>query len=344
MSAVEAALIAQTVCFTGDFTLNQPPISVVMRGILFHAKNLTDKTRAIVLIHGFDSNGTNTFDGGPLRYGVANETTLARALARAGYAVFVIDRLGMGASPYPDGDKLTFRSFVELTGSIVAQIKAGTYHTGTAACPADGPAPFKPHSVVIGGHSFGAAIAQGYFQTGSEADGLISLDIVPMLSPAAFQAYSDCQERAFRDSPAGSYVSVFCTRDYCMQMFYNMPGYDTASAEALCDPAKATLDPRGELGDVPYFYATTPERLLRAGPVLLLYAECPAAFNAMPCDPTLRDAATTSWGDMCPNCMVTSQVLPGVAHFYMYYPAANLEANRVVLDWLATSGLGPTAQ
>lgn len=31
---------------------------------------------------------------------------------------------------------------------------------------------------------------------------------------------------------------------------------------------------------------------------------------------------------MCPNCVVTEHVLPGVSHFYMYCPAANTEANR----------------
>ena len=339
----QASTVAtQTVCFGGNFTRNVPYVAVVMTGTLFRPQNLTDQTRAIVLVHGFASTGAFTFDGGPAGFGVANQTTLSRVLASAGYAVFTMDRLGMGNNPYPDGRKLTIQSYVELTGDLVAQIKAGTYHTSTAACPSDGPAPFKAASVVVGGHSFGALIAQNYFQTSDEADGLLSLDLVHALSETTVAAWSDCLARANQVDPAPGYWASACTREYCLQIFFNVPGFDAASVELLCDPARQIPDSQGSLTDVHYHVATMSERLLRGGPVFLLYAECAGSFNTPPCDPKAREKETQSWENMCPSCTVREHVLPGVAHFYMLYPAANTEANRVVLEWLAASGLAPT--
>ncbi len=332
----------QTVCFNGDFTRNLPRMPIVLAGTLFRPLNLTNATRAIVLVHGFASNATNTFDGGPAAYGVANQTTLARTLARAGYAVIAADRLGMGNNPYPDGRQLTIQSYAELTAGIVAQLKAGSYHTSTAACPAQGPAPFKASSVVVGGHSFGGLIAQTYFQSSDEAAGLLSLDLVHALSQGTVAAWSDCLSRAVVTNPQSGYWASACTREYCLQIFFNVPGYDAASVDHLCDPARQIPDSQGSLMDLQYHFGTMPARLQRGGPVFLLYAECAGSFNTPPCDAKPRDMETKSWENLCPSCTVSDHVLPGVAHAYMYYPAANTEANRVILEWLAASGLGPT--
>lgn len=341
-AATSGVFQTQSVCFTGDFTKNVPQVNIVMAGTLYRPGTLGNQTRSIVLVHGWDSTANGTFDGGPAAFGVANQTTLARTLASAGYAVFLVDRLGMGRNPYPDGDKLSVQSYVELTGHIVDQVKAGTYHTTAAGCPGDGPAPFKSSSVVIGGHSYGGFIAQALYQTTAAADGLLSLDVGSFaLAPDVVAGYADCGARAFAADPLASYFPALCTRDYCMHTFFNMPGYDAKSADSICDPAKQVPDARGVASDAPWAHGTAVERPMRSGPVLLLYAECPAAFNIPPCDPTIRDAVTAGWKNGCPNCTVTTRVLPGVAHFYMYYPAANAEANRVILEWLASSGLGP---
>src|SRR5207245_2451849 len=74
----------------------------------------------------------------------------AAALARAGHASVVVDRLGYGQSPEPNGFASCLGAQADLAHQIVDELRAGRYRTG------DGRRPASFSSVAIGGHGPGA--------------------------------------------------------------------------------------------------------------------------------------------------------------------------------------------
>jgi alpha-beta hydrolase superfamily lysophospholipase len=93
----------------------------------------------------------------------------ARQLAREGETSLVLDRLGYGASPLPDGDATCLGAQADMLHQVVQHLRSGRY---TFTQPAAGTTPAAAH-VVTHGHSVGAAIAQIEAATFDDVDGLV---------------------------------------------------------------------------------------------------------------------------------------------------------------------------
>ena len=223
--------VAEEVCFTvnniGD------PIPSTVRGTLFRSKKKPRAgSTALLLQHGAVSERSAWSGGAPVIEGTHD---MARALATRGYAVFAIDRLGYGESPYerPPGSGLllTPDGYIEMTHQMVTQIRAGS-HTDCAGKPAGRGAA----RVVLSGFSSGAAITMGYATRYHDIDGIIPMawSNQPQLS-AAFQELVGVlvpQLAAGRD-----YVEFFLDgadgySESCERFFFHVAGRESQGPQA----------------------------------------------------------------------------------------------------------------
>ena len=174
---------AEDVCFTvnniGD------PIPATVRGTLFRSKKeLRSRSTAPLLQHGAVSERSAWSGGAPA---IEDTHDMARSLARNGYAVFAIDRLGYGDSPYQrppgSGSLLTPGGYIEMTHQMVTQIRAGSHTDCAGEAARRGAA-----RVVLSGFSSGAALVESYATRYHDIDGIIPMawSNQPQLS-AAFQ-------------------------------------------------------------------------------------------------------------------------------------------------------------
>jgi DNA-binding NarL/FixJ family response regulator len=177
-------ITAEDVCFSvnniGD------PIPSTVRGTLFRSqKRPRSRATALLLQHGAVSERSAWSGGAPAIEGTHDT---ARSLAKEGYAVFAIDRLGYGESRYqrPPGSGLllTPDGYIEMTHQMVGQIRAGSYTDCAGEAAGRGAA-----RVVLSGFSSGAAIVEGYATRYHDIDGIIPMawSNQPQLS-AAFQS------------------------------------------------------------------------------------------------------------------------------------------------------------
>ena len=130
--------VAFTVHMLGD------PVPATVRGTVFYTEKFDpNQHRAVLLLHG----GTldrRFWDGfkipGALRFA-------AELACQSDTAVFTVDRLGYGESPYDrgpgSGSKLTPDTYVETTREIIAQIRKGSFEV------LDGPAPPRGAAGVV---------------------------------------------------------------------------------------------------------------------------------------------------------------------------------------------------
>ena len=227
--------VAQDVCFT----VNNPgdPIPSTVRGTLFRSTRMArSRSTALLLQHGAVAERSAWSGGAPVIEGTHD---MARSLAKAGYAVFAIDRLGYGESPYerPPGSGLllTPDGYIEMTHQMVTQIRAGS-HTDCAGNAAGRGAA----RVVLSGFSSGAAIVEGYATRHHDIDGIIpmSWSNQPEFS-AAFQKLIGVlapQLAAGKD-----YVEFFLDgadgySEFCERFLFYRPGMRDDALEQLCGP------------------------------------------------------------------------------------------------------------
>ena len=253
--------VAADVCFTvnniGD------PIPATVRGTLFRStKRPRSSSTALLLQHGAVSERSAWSGGAPVVKGTHD---MARSLARNGYAVFAIDRLGYGESPYErpsgSGSLLTPDGYIEMTHQMVSQIRAGSYTDCAGKTAGRGAT-----RVVLSGFSSGAAIVEGYATRHHDVDGIIpmSWSNQPQLS-AAFQTLIGLlapQLAAGKD-----YVEFFLDgadgySEFCERFLFYAPGMRDDALEQLCGPdyyaQTAFPTPSGEAPFRPYRRTRSP--------------------------------------------------------------------------------------
>jgi pimeloyl-ACP methyl ester carboxylesterase len=105
----------------------------------------------------------------------------AAAMARAGHASVVIDRLGYGASGRPEGNETCLGADADVAHQIVGKLRSGDY-------AAQGGAP-RFDEVAIAGHSIGALIANIEAISFSDVDALVAIGYTPQVSRDAFEQF-----------------------------------------------------------------------------------------------------------------------------------------------------------
>jgi pimeloyl-ACP methyl ester carboxylesterase len=335
-----AATVAEDVCFevnsVGD------PIPSTVRGTLFRSsKRLHSRSTALLLQHGVVSERSAWSGGAPVIEGTHD---MARSLAGRGYAVFAIDRLGYGESPYerPPGSGLllTPDGYIEMTHQMVTQIRAGSY-TDCAGKPAGRGAA----RVVLSGFSSGAAIVEGYATRHHDIDGIIpmSWSNQPQLS-AAFQEFVGV---LLPQLAAGSdYVEFFLDgadgySEFCERFLFYPPGMKANVLEQLCGldyyAQTAFPTPSGEAAGTPALQAATIATIGIVGPtpVLLVFSDRDAAFPGPEHHGSDLDVVTpeiSMWRNGC-NCEVSVYFQPNAGHVGLFHRTGKQLTNRI-LDWL----------
>jgi pimeloyl-ACP methyl ester carboxylesterase len=334
---------ADDVCFTVDNIGD--PIPSTVRGTLFHSKKRPRST-ALLLQHGAVSERSAWSGGAPVIEGTHD---MARSLAKRGYAVFAIDRLGYGESPYKrspgSGFLLTPDGYIEMTHQMVTQIRAGS-HTNCAGKPAGHGAA----RVVLSGFSSGAAIVGGYATRYHDIDGIIpmSWSNQPQLS-AAFEELLGVlvpQLAAGRD-----YVEFFLDgadgySDFCERLLFYVPGVKANVLEQLCGPdyyaETAFPTPSGEGVNLPAFLANTVATIGNVGPtpVLLVFSDRDALFPSAErhgTDPDLVTPEIAMWRNGC-NCDVSVYLQRNAGHVGLFHRTSKNVTKRI-LGWLADHDL-----
>ena len=328
--------VAEDVCFTvnnvGD------PIPSTVRGTLFRSiKRSRSRSTALLLQHGAVSERSAWSGGAPIVKGTHD---MARSLARRGYAVFAIDRLGYGDSPYerPPGSGLllTPDGYIEMTHGMVTQIRAGSYTDCAGNLAGRGAA-----SVVLSGFSSGGAIVEGYAARHHDIDGIIPVawSNQPQLS-AAFQELVGVltpQLGAGRD-----YVEFFLDgadgySEFCERFLFYRPGMKANALEQLCGTdyyaETAFPTPGGEGVNLNLPAATIGN--VGPTPVLLVFSDRDAAFPGPDhhgFDPDVVTPEIAMWRNGC-NCEVSVYIQPNAGHVGVFHRTSTRVTDRI-LDWL----------
>jgi alpha-beta hydrolase superfamily lysophospholipase len=337
----DTKVTAADVCFTvnniGD------PISSTVRGTLFRSKkkSLRSRSTALLLQHGAVSERSAWSGGAPVIEGTHD---MARALARKGYAVFAIDRLGYGDSPYerPPGSGLllTPDGYIEMTHQMVTQIRAGS-HTDCAGKTAGRGAT----RVVLSGFSAGAAVVEGYATRHHDIDGIIpmSWSNQPQLS-AAFQSL--VFDVLVPQLAAGKdYVEFFLDgadgySEFCERFLFYPPGMRDDALEQLCGRdyyAETSFPtPSGEAA-LPALQANTVATIGNVGPTpaLLVFSDRDAALPGAlhhGADPDVVTPEIAMWRSGC-NCEVSVYLQRNAGHVGLFHRTSKKVTKRI-LEWL----------
>jgi pimeloyl-ACP methyl ester carboxylesterase len=331
--------VAEDVCFTvnniGD------PIPSTVRGTLFRSRRQRrSSSTALLLQHGAVSERSAWSGGAPVIEGTHD---MARSLARKGYAVFAIDRLGYGESPYErppgSGSLLTPDGYIEMTHQMVTQIRAGS-HTDCAGEAAGRGA----RRVVLSGFSSGAAIVEGYATRHHDIDGIIpmSWSNQPGLS-AAFQELLGVlapQLAAGKDYGGFFLDGADGYSEFCERFLFYPPGMRADALRQLCGldyyAETAFPTPSGEAA-LPALQQNTVATIGNVGPTpaLLVFSDQDAAFPGAlhhGADADLVTPEIAMWRNRC-NCKVSVYLQRNAGHVGLFHRTSKKLTNRI-LDWL----------
>jgi pimeloyl-ACP methyl ester carboxylesterase len=314
------------------------PIPSTVRGTLFRSrKRFRSSSTALLLQHGAVSERSAWSGGAPAIEGTHD---MARSLARKGYAVFAIDRLGYGDSPYqrPPGSGLllTPDGYIEITHQMVTQIRAGSYTDCAGEAAGRGAA-----RVVLSGFSSGAAIVEGYATRHHDIDGIIPMawSNQPQLS-AAFQTLIGVlvpQLAEGRDHVEFFLDGADGYSEFCERFLFYPPGMKASVLEQLCGPdydaETAWPTPSGEGVNLTLPAATIGN--VGPTPVLLVFSDRDAAFPGPDHDGADPDVVTPEiamWRNGC-NCEVSVYFQPHAGHVGLFHTTSEQLTDRI-LDWL----------
>jgi pimeloyl-ACP methyl ester carboxylesterase len=106
----------------------------------------------------------------------------AAAMARAGHASVVIDRLGYGSSGHPEGNQTCLGAQADVAHQVIGKLRSGDY-------VADGGTSPRFDEVALAGHSMGALIANLEAFSFDDVDGLVAMSYTPQVTQLTFEQF-----------------------------------------------------------------------------------------------------------------------------------------------------------
>jgi pimeloyl-ACP methyl ester carboxylesterase len=217
--------------------------------------------------------------GGDLfRFDAVAGYDFALEMARLGHATVVVDRLGYGASGYPNGFAACFGSQADIAHQIVEQLRAGTYQR------ADHRPPLSFSGVAIGGHGPGAMVAEIVAYSFGGVDALVDMawSDQGFSAQAGAQAASTAQvcqaggePKYGPQGPPG--YALFPTTDDAFERLFFSSSADPPVVQAVT--AARERDPCGDLASLSAAVDADNANLASVNvPVLLIFGDADAVF------------------------------------------------------------------
>ncbi len=251
----------------------------------------SDDKPLVIMVHGASDSHT-VFDFAP-GYRAAAE------LAKHGYGVMTVDRVGYGASSHPNGDTLGFATAAGYLHEVIQAVRGGALGV-------------RPPAVIVLGPSVGADITMVEAGTYHDVDGVAICFNTAQLQPALFQVDVGAW------FAQGDYFDFGV--DFRTTFFYDLK-FAKPEIVAL-DNATRSLVPRGESASA-LANQSAPFRAQIDVPVLLMQAQDDALFV-----PENDTALFSSSPD------VTFELLHNTGHKGFSHFTTREKAVDVVRQWL----------
>ncbi|MEI5674633.1 MULTISPECIES: alpha/beta hydrolase [unclassified Nocardioides] len=240
----------------------------------------------------------------------------ATQLARRGEVSLVLDRLGYGASPLADGRATCLGAQAETLHQVVQRVRSGLY----SFSPDRDTRPLHAASVVLHGHSVGAAIAQLEAGTHDDVDGLVLMSWADSgASTRAVRAASAQVSTCLRGADYATYGGGAAA--YRALMFRTAPVAVQRSAVR-----RRSADPCGD--------ATSLAPALLPSALAARKVDAPVLLLVGSADVRVRPGAAERQARSYPrDVAVTTRTIPGAASALPLERSAPA-TRRTVLRWL----------
>lgn len=255
------------------FAVNVNGAASTVRGTLFATRQYEWNKRAMVLLHGAASDRSAWTGLAPLT------PNIPQSLARSGYGVFAIDRIGYGESSYEGpggGFGLLVDTQVKATREIVTQIQDGSFSVTEGSCEDGTPSGQTADTVFLAGHSSGALIAQAFATRYDDLAGIIVL---------AWSGFDPSGEAVSSLVDNHILPQVFIEgKDYvtwvpyvdgysmeCESGFFNARGASPVVIETVCTEGFLGTTPTGEFFDLGIVIGEVAANVGNAGDTAVLF-------------------------------------------------------------------------
>jgi len=229
--------------------------------------------------------------------------SVAQPFAHAGYSVVILDRLGYGASPLPDGRHVSALAYADMTGQVVDQLHKD--HGGFM-------------EVVLGGHGTGAEAAE--LEAGLTG-GVAAVMALGYTHSPSKELLADLASGDVPRSTATDYEYFLGTPAHRSEMFYSDDG-DPATVAA--DAAAAVKSPSGEIQSV----GAQPSGKVAGRIAVPVYLQLGQRDRLFP--PEFLAAEVASFRS---SPHVVTDVVPGAGHTFMLHPIGN-ESTFHLVSWV----------
>ncbi|HEV7862335.1 MAG TPA: alpha/beta fold hydrolase, partial [Acidimicrobiia bacterium] len=236
--------------------------------------------------------------------------SVAQPFAHAGYSVVMLDRLGYGDSPLPDGRSVSALAYADMTGQVVDQL-----HKSRGGFM----------QVVLGGHGTGVEAAE--LEAGLTG-GVAAVMALGYTHSPSKELLVDLASGDVPRSTAADYEYFLGTAAHRSEMFYSG---DADQVVVAADNAAAVESPSGEIQSV----GAQPSGKVVGQIAVPVYLQLGQQDRLFP--PEFLSAEVAAFRS---SPHVVTDVVPGAGHTFMLHPIGN-ESTFHLVSWVRNLPLTP---